>query len=147
MDQHLAWNTHIAHILKKGANWSSQIRQAVAPSWELTLKYAHKMYCSVAIPRILYMADVWGVPKPLEGLAAHKKGTSMAIMKLTSTQRMGVLAATGGLSANMTIPLANYIQATGRFKQEAYQGRTMGGGDNQHQGLQTQHPQHTGPNR
>ena len=32
MDQHLQWNTHVAHAIKKGANWGSQIRRAVAPS-------------------------------------------------------------------------------------------------------------------
>ena len=26
VDQHLAWNTHVAYTLKKGVNWSSQIR-------------------------------------------------------------------------------------------------------------------------
>ena len=102
MDQHLAWNTHVVHVLKKGANWSSQIRRAVAPSWGLTLKYVRKMYCSVVIPRILYAADVWGIPKPLEGLAAHKKGTSIAITKLMSTQRAGVLAVMGGLRTTPT---------------------------------------------
>ena len=101
IDQHLAWNIHVAYTLKKGAKWSSQIRRVVAPSWGLTPKHARKMYCSVAIPRILYAADVWGVPKPIEGLATHK-GTSTAIAKLTSTQRAGALAVTGGLRTTPT---------------------------------------------
>ena len=82
MDQHLAWNMHVAYTLKKGENWSSQVRCVVAPSWGLTAKHAHKMYCSVAIPRILCMADVWGALKPIEGLVAHKKGTAIAKLML-----------------------------------------------------------------
>ena len=74
----------------------------VAPSWGLTLGHVHKIYRSVAIPRILYAADIWGAPKPIEGLAAHKKGTSTAIAKLTSTQRAGALAVTGGLRTTPT---------------------------------------------
>ena len=102
VDQHLSWNTHIAYTLKKGAEWSSQIRRVAAPSWGLTPKHARKMYASVAIPRILYAADIWGIPKPIEGRATHKKGTSVAIAKLTSTQRAGALAVTGGLRTTPT---------------------------------------------
>lgn len=97
VDQHLAWNTHIAYTLKKGAKWSSQIRQAAVPSWGLTPGHTRKMYISVAMPKILYAADIWGAPKPIEGLATHKKGTSTAITRLTSTQRAGALAVMGGL--------------------------------------------------
>ena len=97
IDQHLAWNTHIAYTLKKGAAWSSQIRRVVAPSWGLTPKHMCKMYISISIPRILYATDIWGILKPIKGRATHKKGTSMAIAKLMSTQRAGALAVTGGL--------------------------------------------------
>lgn len=74
----------------------------VAPSWGLTPKHACQLYTSVAIPRILYAADIWGVPKPIEGRATHKKGTSTAISKLTTTQRAGALAVTGGLRTTPT---------------------------------------------
>jgi len=97
LDQHLMWNTHVAHAIKKGTLWGTQLRRAVAPSWGLTPKHARKLYTSVAIPKILYAVDVWGVPRPLDQLEAHKKGTSKAIAKLTSTQRAGTIAITGGL--------------------------------------------------
>jgi hypothetical protein len=97
MDQHLNWNTHIAHAIKKGTIWSSQIRRVAAPSWGLTPRYARKMYSSVAIPKILYAVDIWGMPKAIETTATNKKGTSIAVSKLTSTQRAGTLAITGCL--------------------------------------------------
>ncbi len=73
------------------------MRQAVAPSWGLMPKQACKLYVSVAIPRILYAVDIWGTPKLVETLEAHKKGIGKAITKLTSMQRAGVLAIMGGL--------------------------------------------------
>ena len=79
MDQQLQWNTHIAHVIKKGANWSSQIRRIMAPSWGLTPKHAQKIYRSIAIPRILYAVDVWGTPKAIETTETYRKGTSSAV--------------------------------------------------------------------
>jgi hypothetical protein len=102
MDQHLNWNTHIANAIKKGAHWSTQIRRVVAPSWGLTPKYAHKMFISVAIPRILYAVDIWGTPRAIEATEVHKKGTSMAVLKLTSVQRAGTIAITGCLQTMPT---------------------------------------------
>jgi ribonuclease HI len=102
MDQHLSWNTHIAHAIKKGTNWSTQIRRVAAPSWGLTPKHAQKMFIAVAIPKILYTVDVWGTPKDIEATAAQKKGLSQASAKLTTTQRAGALAITGCLCTTPT---------------------------------------------
>ena len=90
--------------MKKGATWSThtQIRRVVAPSWGLTPKHARKIYISVALPRILYTVEVWGVPMPIEELATNKKGTSKAISRLTSIQRAGAIAVTGGLRTTPT---------------------------------------------
>ena len=60
------------------------------------------MFSSVAIPRILYAVDVWGIPKPIEGLAVNRRSTNAAVSKLTSTQRAGALAVTGGLRTTPT---------------------------------------------
>ena len=102
LDQHLSWNTHTAHTIKKGADWSSRIRRAVAPTWGLTPIHKRKMFISVALPKILYAVDVWGIPKPIEGIVAHKRGTSGMVTKLTSTQRAGALAVTEGLRTTPT---------------------------------------------
>ena len=97
VDQHLDWSTQVAYAIKKGAKWNSQIRQVTAPSWGLTPQHTHKMFNSVAIPRILYAVDIWGIPKPIEGTAVNKRNTSTVVSKLASTQRAGALVVTGGL--------------------------------------------------
>ena len=102
VDQHLDWRTQVAYAIKKGAKWNSQIRRVTAPSWGLTPQHARKMFNSVAIPRILYAVDVWGIPKPIEETAANKRNTSTAVSKLASMQRAGALAVTGGLRTTPT---------------------------------------------
>ena len=86
LDQHLNWNTHIAHTIKKGTTWSSQIRRAAAPSWGIMPKYACKLYISVAILKMLYAVDVWGMLRALETLGGHQKGTGSTVNKLMSVQ-------------------------------------------------------------
>jgi len=60
------------------------------------------MFVSIAIPKILYVVDVWGIPKPIELLEPHRKGTSRVITKLTTTQRAGTLVVMGGLRMTPT---------------------------------------------
>ncbi|KAH8977558.1 hypothetical protein EDB92DRAFT_1822288 [Lactarius akahatsu] len=59
-NQHLTWGAQYNCALEKGMKWARQIRRAAAPSWGTTLKYARRLYISVAIPHILYAVDVWG---------------------------------------------------------------------------------------
>jgi hypothetical protein len=59
VDQNLNWKVQQAHAVGKGTKWVAQIRRLARPSWGITPKYTRKLYISVALPRILYAADVW----------------------------------------------------------------------------------------
>ena len=72
-DQHLDWNTQRNYAVEKGTKWTAQIRRATAPSWGLTPKHARQLYISVAIPRILYAVDVWGI-RLKRGASSHSAG-------------------------------------------------------------------------
>jgi hypothetical protein len=61
LNQHLDWGTQRNYAVEKGTKWTAQIRRATAPSWGLTPKHAQRLFISVAIPRILYAIDVWGL--------------------------------------------------------------------------------------
>jgi ribonuclease HI len=96
LNQHLDWGTQRNYAVEKGMKWTAQIRCATAPSWGLTPKHARRLFISVAIPRILYAIDVWGL--------RFKCGATMQAGKITecnnklaSVQRAGTLAITGGL--------------------------------------------------
>jgi ribonuclease HI len=87
-------------VIGKGSSWTSQIKRLTRPTWGLTPNHARKLYTSVAIPRILYAADVWCTPARKDG--QEKKGVTKVIKRLTTVQRTGALAITGGLSTSPT---------------------------------------------
>ena len=103
-DQHLDWNTQRNYAVEKGTKWTAQIRQATAPSWGLTPKHARRLYISVAIPRTLYAVNVWGIRFKRErgSLPPSAGKISTYNNKLTSIQRAGTLAVTGGLRSSPT---------------------------------------------
>jgi hypothetical protein len=99
-DQNLNWKAQHARVIGKGSSWTSQIKRLTRPTWGLTPNHARKLYTSVAIPRILYAADVWCTPARKDG--QEKKGVTKVIKRLTTVQRTGALAITGGLSTSPT---------------------------------------------
>ena len=65
VDQHLTWKMQHNHMIEKGSKWALQIRGMTRPSWGITPRYMHHLYIGVALPRILYRADVWcSLPSP-----------------------------------------------------------------------------------
>jgi ribonuclease HI len=102
LDQNLNWKEQAAYVQEKGSKWAAQIRRAARPSWGLTPKAARKLYIGVAIPRILYGADVWCVPIHEAPGEERRKGSVHAIRKLTTAQRAGTLAITGGYRTSPT---------------------------------------------
>jgi hypothetical protein len=116
LDQNLTWKTHQAYAVEKGIKWAAQIRRIARPTWGITPKYTRHLYISVALPRILYAADVWCVTTQGRGAGAGAGmlGPAKAIKQLTSIQRAGALAITGGLRTTATDALnahANLLPA------------------------------------
>jgi len=54
----LNWKAQQAYTIGKGLKWAAQIRRIVKTTWGITLKYARRLYISVAIPRALYALDL-----------------------------------------------------------------------------------------
>jgi len=102
IDQHLNWKAQHAYTIEKGTKWTLQIRRITRPSWGVTPKYARRLYIGVALPRILYGADVWCGPPLNAHSNAKNPGTSKVISQLTTIQRSGTLAVTGGLRTSPT---------------------------------------------
>ena len=94
-DQNLSWKAQHARVIGKGASWTSQIRRLTRSTWGITPKHARRLYISVAIPRILYATDVWCAPTDQDTLKTS--GSRKVIRQLTTVQRSGTLAITGGL--------------------------------------------------
>ena len=102
LDQNLNWKEQMVYVQEKGLKWAAQICRATRPSWGLMPKAARKLYIGVVIPRILYRVEVWCVPLQETPEGEKWKGSVHAIKKLTSTQRAGTLAITGGFRTSPT---------------------------------------------
>ena len=102
IDQHLNWKAQHAHAIEKGSKWASQIRRLARPSWGVTPKYARRLYLGVALPRILYGADVWCSPPAREHPGPKDLGSAKVIRQLTTIQRSGAIAITGALHTSPT---------------------------------------------
>ena len=102
IDQNLNWKVQHVHAIEKGSKWASQIRRIARPSWGITPKYARWLYISVALPRILYGADVWCGPPGRANNNKGNRGTAKVINQLATIQQSGALAILGALRTSPT---------------------------------------------
>jgi hypothetical protein len=86
-------------MIEKGTKWIAQIRRIAKAAWEITPKYARWLYISVALPRIMYAIDLWCAPSQSKHLGT---GTAKVMRQMTTLQRAGTTAITGGLCTSPT---------------------------------------------
>ena len=108
LDQHLCWREQEAYATKKGNIWAAQIRRVVRPDWGLTPKFARHMYTSVALPRILYAADIWAPPSYQRKRESKPVANKRFTARLESIQRAGAIAIVGGLKTSPTDTLCTH---------------------------------------
>lgn len=99
LDQSLGWKEQLNYAIGKGTTWAVQIRRVTRPSWGLTPRSARKLYVGVALPRTLYGIEAWCHP-PKENARSHI--IPQTTRKLTTIQRAGALAITGGFRTSPT---------------------------------------------
>jgi ribonuclease HI len=102
LDQNLKWGPQLAHIQGKGLKWAMQIKRLTRLTWSLTPKGTRKLYVSVALPWIMYRINVWCTPIHGKSASGSRKGSVNFIKKLTTVQRAGALAITGGFRTSPT---------------------------------------------
>ena len=100
IDKNLNWKAQIMHALGKGTKWVMQVKRIARPTWGIMPHYAKRLYQSMAIPRMLYAAEIWA--SQVKGKVSTKQGTSTAIKHLTTLQRAGAIVITGGLQTSPT---------------------------------------------
>jgi len=101
-DQHLNWKAQHVHTIEKGAKWTAQIHRITRLSWGIMPKYARRLYISVALPRVLYGADIWCHFTPGKRRGFKARVAAKAVKLLVTTQRAGALVITGGLRTSPT---------------------------------------------
>ena len=101
-DRNLNWKVHQAYTVEKGAKWAAQIRRLTRPTWGVTPNFAKRLYTSVALPRVLYAVDLWCSPANRTHEGPKTIGSTRVIKQISSIQRAGALAITGGLRTSPT---------------------------------------------
>jgi hypothetical protein len=119
LDDKLHFQKHAAYALGKGERWISQVKRLAKVMKGMHRAHAQRLYYSVAIPSMLYAADVW-CPQPVISLNTRKKeGMKAAIWKMEAVQRKATLLATAGLRTTPTdllfahanmLPLRSHIK-------------------------------------
>jgi Reverse transcriptase (RNA-dependent DNA polymerase) len=100
MDQELRFKEHVNYALKKGEAYISQYRRLTRPTKDVTAKHMRTYYLTVAVPKLLYTADVFLTPA-----TGRSKGTKGSVNKPARIQRQAALDITGALmtTANDTL--------------------------------------------
>ena len=62
IDQELRWKEHVNYALVKGIGWVTQYQRLVKVTGCVSAKYMWRLYMVVAVPRMLYMADIFLIP-------------------------------------------------------------------------------------
>ena len=101
-DRNLNWKVQQAYAVEKGTKWAAQIRRLTRPTWGITPKYAKRLFTSVVLPRIMYAIDIWCTPTSSAHPGPRATGTAKVTKQITSIQRAGALAITGGLRTSPT---------------------------------------------
>ena len=86
-----------------------QIKRLTGPTWGLTPKATKKLYISVTIPQIMYGMDMWCTPLHGWNTAVSRKESVNPIKKLTTVQRAGAIAITGGFRTTPTDSLDAHV--------------------------------------
>ena len=94
------WKAQHVHTVKKGAKWAAQIQRIARSSWGITPKYARCLFVSVALPRILYVVDLWCTPVNKTHTGPKGRGPAKVTKQITTIQRATALAITGGLKTS-----------------------------------------------
>jgi ribonuclease HI len=92
IDQELRFKEHANYALKKGEAYISQYRRLTRPTKGVTAKHMRTYYLTVAVPRLLYAADVFLIPA-----TGQRKGSKGSVNKLARIQRQAALDITGAL--------------------------------------------------
>jgi len=102
IDSQLRWKEQAQRATANATKWLLQFRRLTRPSTGVSSKLMRQLYISVALPKIMYGADVWYSP-PSKPVGYTKNTGSVGVLKsLQKLQRIATLAITGGLRSTPT---------------------------------------------
>jgi len=112
MDQELRFKEQAAHALAKGTKWVTQLRRMAKIAKGMRGEFMRAMLYGVAIPSMLYAADVWCVPPVRRANGRQMRGTKGFIGRMERVQRQAALQITGALRTTPTDLLLAHADIT-----------------------------------
>ena len=103
VDNKLNWRAQSAAALAKGQDWLIQFGRLAHSSRGINARYIRQLYLSIAVPQMLYAADIFLTPQQNVGKRAkYERSSQAAINKLATIQRRAALMITGAMKTTAT---------------------------------------------
>lgn len=102
VDQELRWRAQVDNAVAKGTAYVLQIRRLSTMTKGIPMKLMRQLYHAVAIPKMIYAADLWFAPAFSDGSDSPQCGSLGTVKHLTSVQRIALLAITGAMRSTTT---------------------------------------------
>ncbi|OJA18739.1 hypothetical protein AZE42_12536 [Rhizopogon vesiculosus] len=102
VDQGLRWNAQVDNALARGTAYILQLRRLSSSSKGLPMRLMRQLYQAVALPKMLYAADLWFSPILRENTNSLQHGSIGVAKRISSIQRIATLAITGALRSTAT---------------------------------------------
>jgi ribonuclease HI/endonuclease/exonuclease/phosphatase family metal-dependent hydrolase len=103
LDNKLTWKEQGAAALAKGQDWIIRFQRIARTTKGVHAKYFRQLYLSIAVPRMLYAADIFLTPHRHVGMRnKNGKPTQAIVKKLATIQRKAALLITGALRSAPT---------------------------------------------
>ncbi|KAF8811141.1 hypothetical protein BYT27DRAFT_7071727, partial [Phlegmacium glaucopus] len=103
VDNKLSWKAQGAAALTKGQDWLIQFRRLIYKSHGISATMLRRLYLAIAVPRMLYTADIFLTPQCK--VATSARGTRLntsIITKLARIQHLAAIMITGALRTSPT---------------------------------------------
>jgi ribonuclease HI len=102
LDQELRWNKQVDNAIARGTAYVLQLRRLSAATKGIPMKLMRQLYQAIAVPKMLYAADLWFSPVYRDGSDTLQRGSMGVAKKLTTIQRIAALAITGAMRSTAT---------------------------------------------
>jgi hypothetical protein len=102
LDQELHFREHAAYTLAKGTDWVMKFHRLSKPSSGMPAKFARWLFNGIAVPRMLYAADIVCTPILKQPGSKQTSGSVGFTTKMAQIQRMATLHATGAMCMTAT---------------------------------------------
>lgn len=110
LDGPLRYHDHVNYALAKGQAWIQRFRRLARPSQGIRGKMVRMLYLGVAVPSMLYAADIFLSPLQKGTNLKHPKGSVGHIRRLARVQRAAAIMITGGMWSSPTDVLDNHAE-------------------------------------